>query len=271
MDTKNRKDIFDENFEVTYEEEFPEIPVDDQNDYPTYKTSIDSNFSEDIYSQPYRAPSERSPKSGYTKKDYRRSSEPKSRQNYQKSSPSRDKRKKKARRIPNFASPVKKTAHASVKATSSVIQKICKTASLILMFLITCLMAYKFWTNHSTYGAIATVVSDRNYILGAYVAVALVLLLFEIISFLWATSGPRVSNRQGRSFKSDTGRGMFSFILICTGSFAAKILFFMVPETPAPLIGVRGALMVYGSMFDLLVKLGIAGIISCILRKIFSR
>ena len=38
MDTKNRKDIFDENFEVTYEEEFPEIPVDDQNDYPTYKT-----------------------------------------------------------------------------------------------------------------------------------------------------------------------------------------------------------------------------------------
>ena len=48
MDTKNRKDIFDENFEVTYEEEFPEIPVDDQNDYPTYKTSIDSNFSEDI-------------------------------------------------------------------------------------------------------------------------------------------------------------------------------------------------------------------------------
>ena len=84
MDTKNRKDIFDENFEVTYEEEFPEIPVDDQNDYPTYKTSIDSNFSEDIYSQPYRAPSERSPKSGYTKKDYRRSSEPKSRQNYQK-------------------------------------------------------------------------------------------------------------------------------------------------------------------------------------------
>ena len=176
MDTKNRKDIFDENFEVTYEEEFPEIPVDDQ-----------------------------------------------------------------------------------------------KTASLILMFLITCLMAYKFWTNHSTYGAIATVVSDRNYILGAYVAVALVLLLFEIISFLWATSGPRVSNRQGRSFKSDTGRGMFSFILICTGSFAAKILFFMVPETPAPLICVRGALMVYGSMFDLLFKLGIAGIISCILRKIFSR
>ena len=61
MDTKNRKDIFDENFEVTYEEEFPEIPVDDQNDYPTYKTSIDSNFSEDIYSQPYRAPSDRSP------------------------------------------------------------------------------------------------------------------------------------------------------------------------------------------------------------------
>ena len=140
MDTKNRKDIFDEDFEVTYEEEFPEIPVDDQNDYPTYKTpSIDSN-SEDTYSQPYRAPSEKSPKPGYTKKDYRRSLEPKSRQNYQKASPSRDKRKKKARKLPNFASPVKKTARASVRATSSVIQKICKTASLILMIMITSLM-----------------------------------------------------------------------------------------------------------------------------------
>ena len=82
----------------------------------------------------------------------------------------------------------------------------------------------------------------------------------------WAMTRVRV--RDGRkTYKEDTGRGLFSFIFIYVCSYASFWINQIIPQSPDVLKGIRGALDVFGSMHNALLGLCLAGVISCLVRK----
>ena len=177
-------------------------------------------------------------------------------------------KKKKRRKMPNLLSPVSKTAKAGGKAAFKIANLILRAATLILIAIIFCLLAVNFWKNYGAFG-IATAVAEKNYALAAYAAVAVFLLLFELITFCRVLSGSKKSGRKGRYV--DTGRGLFSFLLIYAGSLLSALFYGLIPASPQPLAGVSGALLVYGSLRSTLFALCVAGVISCLIRKFAIR
>ena len=103
----------------------------------------------------------------------------------------------------------------------------------------------------------------------SYLCVAVLFLLFELISLLWSMTRVRVRNGID-SWKEDTGRGFFSFILVFAASYLAFLLSPLIPDAPEAVYGVKGALEVYGSMHNVLFGLCAAGVISWIVRKYFA-
>ena len=91
-------------------------------------------------------------------------------------------------------------------------------------------------------------------------------LFFEFISLLWSMTRVRV--RDGvSSWREDTGRGLWSFILVFAVSYAAFLFSPLLPDSPEVIYGVKGALDVYGSLHNVLFGLCAAGVISCLIRK----
>lgn len=253
MNGKSYSDFFDDDFEVVYEDDLPEINVNDDTDESDEQEDSDNDEQEDSDS------------------DKRRRSDRE--RNRKKSSDRDDEQRRKSRsgRSHSILSPVKKTVQTGTRAAMRLIQIVCKTATLILIAVITFLLGSHFLRGLSSYGDPAAAIAEQNYAMAAYAAFALVLLLFEIISFLWALTGPRAARGNGRSFQTDTGRGMFSFILVGAGSAVAYVCASLIPESPLPMTGLKGAAEIYGSLAGTLIPLCIAGVISCILRKLFSR
>lgn len=179
------------------------------------------------------------------------------------------KRKKKRRGLPNLVSPAAKTAKAGGKAIYKAVNFLLRIATLILIAVIIYVLGAAFWTNHSAYGNILQVVNEKNYILGAYAGVALFLILFEIITFLLVLFGGKKGVRKGEA--ADTGRGLFSFLFIFAGSVLAGLFGGLVPLSPAPLLGMQGALSVYGSLRSALFPLCASGVVSCLVRKFVIR
>ena len=254
MNGKSYSDFFDDDFEVVYEEDLPEININD-----------DDNDAED---EEY---GDRSRGSSASRKSRRSGSGKDKRERSGRDGQEDGRSRSRSRSRHSVLSPVKKTAQTGARAAARLIQMVCKTASLVLIAVITLILGSHFLEGLFTYGNPAAAVGEKNYTMAAYAAFALFLLLFEIISFLWALTGPRVARDGRRSFQSDTGRGMFSFILVGAGSVLAYVLAGLIPGSPAPLRGLSGAVDIYGSLSVTLVPLCIAGVISCILRKLFSR
>lgn len=273
MNGRSYSDFFDDDFEVVYEEDLPEIHIngdsDDRkdrcdrsyDDYDDDEDPIDDDEDEE-YDSRGESGRRRGRDSGAGKEKERRSGRDRQEDG---------RRRSRSRSRHSVLSPVKKTAQTGARAAARLIQMVCRAATLVLIAVITFILASHFLEGLFTYGNPATAVAERNYIMAAYVAFALFLLLFEAILFLWALTGPRVAENGRRSFQSDTGRGMFSFVLVGAGSILAYVLAGLIPGTPAPLTGLAGAVEIYGSLSGTLVPLCIAGVISCILRKLFSR
>ena len=144
-----------------------------------------------------------------------------------------------------------------------------RSAALILTAIIIYTLTMNFWKNHSAYGSLFQVFTRENYILTAYLAVAGFLLLFELTAFLLILFAGKKTDRRG--IRYDTGRGLFSFVFIYAGSYLSFFLNSLIPASPAPLQGIQGALLVYGSMRSALLPLCIAGIISCLIRRFVVR
>ena len=237
---------FDDDFEVIYDGDLPDLPSEEDDDDDYY--DVLSNLSE----------------LDHTKKiDYVKENVDTPRQKERRREKAQEKKK---RRMPNLLSPAAKTG---ARAALQVANMLLRCATLILILLIMWLLARNFWDNHSALGNIARMVSEKNYVLGGYTGVALFLLLFELITFLIVLFGKKRSSRNGRLL--DTGRGLLSFIIIYIGSYLSALLYTLVPASPEALQGVQAALLVYGSLQSALLPLCTAGVVSCLVRRFLIR
>ena len=115
------------------------------------------------------------------------------------------------------------------------------------------------------FGNIISRLTAADQELIAYLAVAGVLLLYEIIIFFCVLGGSRKQGRDGNTI--DNGRGLTSFIIIAAGSYLSAVFASLIPQIPAALQGIQSALTVYGSLKNTLLPICAAGVVSCIIRK----
>lgn len=300
--TKKSSTVFDDDFEVTYEEEIPFTyefdtkPVTDKTvvidtagyksaamkrpdgpagglSYVSAKRQNTARYEEDYedgYDEIYEDESNDEPdyESRYER---RRDDRLDDDDDYDYSStPSR----RRARRKSSFnggalMSPVKKTAKYGTKAIYRVARSVVRVVSILITAGTLGVLAYNFWRGAAPYGDPQRILTDKNYALIAYAAVAAVFLLFELISFFWSMTRMRI--REGRKvYKEDTGRGLFSFIFIYIASYLSFLLCSFLPETLGTyeiLNGAKGALDVFGSLHNVLLGLCLAGVIACLVRR----
>ena len=246
-------DIFDDDFEVTYEDVWDDVPAsyrrrprsDSHAHYEAAHKSDDIYEDDSIYEDDDTYENQ---KNSMHVKDPRPS------------------RRRSKRGVP-LAAPIRKGGRVLSRAAAALIR--CLTAVLILATSI--YVAYTFWRASTPYGDIAESFHTRkiSMTLAAYLCIALIFILFEFIALLWSMTRVRVRDASG-TWKEDTGRGLSSFIFVFASSYLAFLLYRFLPETPEFLYGLKGALEVYGSMHNVLFGLCAAGVISCLVRRYFS-
>ena len=271
MSPKNDfSDIFDDDFEVTYEED-PEINFHTSEDTKqinrpdsnteTIVMNADDyrdNFNDSDDSQfDYNTSNRRSNRNNPYNDSY---NNPYNDRDYDRRSSGR----KRSGGGVKLAAPIKKGGKALSRLTSTLLQQL----SIVLILATTAFVLYNFYRASTPYGDIQEAIQTQkiSQTLAAYLCVAALFLFFEFISLLWSMTRVRV--RDGvSSWREDTGRGLWSFILVFAVSYAAFLFSPLLPDSPEVIYGVKGALDVYGSLHNVLFGLCAAGVISCLIRK----
>ena len=271
-DKKEFSDIFDDDFEVTYEDDSG-ITLDITDASRTYErgkpremtgSDFDTDYDDDYYEDDIDDyyDEDDSHKSTYDERRHRKND----RSDREPSSGRSSFRRKKSRSVP-LAAPIRKGGRTLSRLAAALVRSL--TAILILAIMI--YVGWTFWRASTPYGDIMEMIQTRKptITLASYLCVAVLFILFELISLLWSMTRVRVRNGID-SWKEDTGRGMFSFIIVFVTSYLAFLLSPLIPEAPEAVYGVKGALDVYGSMHNVLFGLCAAGVVSCIVRKYFG-
>ena len=271
-DKKEFSDIFDDDFEVTYEDD-SRITLDITDASRTYErgkpremtgSDFDTDYDDDYYEDDIDDyyDEDDSHKSTYDERRHRKND----RSDREPSSGRSSSRRKKSRGVP-LAAPIRKGGRTLSRLAAALVRSL--TAILILAIMI--YVGWTFWRASTPYGDIMEMIQTRKptITLASYLCVAVLFILFELISLLWSMTRVRVRNGID-SWKEDTGRGMFSFIIVFVTSYLAFLLSPLIPEAPEAVYGLKGALDVYGSMHNVLFGLCAAGVVSCIVRKYFG-
>lgn len=271
-DKKEFSDIFDDDFEVTYEDDSG-ITLDITDASRTYErgkpremtgSDFDTDYGDDYYEDDIDDyyDEDDSHKSTYDERRHRKND----RSDREPSSGRSSSRRKKSRGVP-LAAPIRKGGRTLSRLAAALVRSL--TAILILAIMI--YVGWTFWRASTPYGDIMEMIQTRKptITLASYLCAAVLFILFELISLLWSMTRVRVRNGID-SWKEDTGRGMFSFIIVFVTSYLAFLLSPLIPEAPEAVYGVKGALDVYGSMHNVLFGLCAAGVVSCIVRKYFG-
>lgn len=261
-----KKDIFDDDFEVIYEGDLPDISIDQDDNYKDVLSNLsdlDTTKHIDYIEENYTTSFDDVPKkpSGQNAPNQRSG-----------------KRSKKKLSLPNVKlsklfSPLKKGAKCGGKTVAGFTQKtmnlLLRAGTLLLIAIISYLLGSTFLKHASAYGNIATAIAQKNYTLGAYLGVALFLLLIEVIAFLTVLFGSHTYGKRGKRY--DKGKGWFSFLFIYAGAYLSLHFGSLIPSSPAPLQGVKGALELYGGLTTSLLPLCVLGVVSCLVRKYVVR
>ena len=286
---KKISDIFDDDFEVTYEED-PGVSLNvpsgetrridpvrsdetvvmsdrtyrdlygnsaGRKRFDDYEDDFDDEYDdEDDYDDEYEDGRRRRRSSGYDD-DY---DDDRSSRN------SSGRRKRRGRGGVPLAAPIQKGGKVLSKITGALLRQL----SIILILATMIYVTYTFWRASAPYGDIEESIQQRSITqtLAAYLCVVAAFLLFELFSMLWAMTRVRVRNGV-ESWKEDTGRGFLSFIIVFVSSYMCFLFSRFLPDSPELIYGAKGALEVYGSMHNVLLGLCAAGAVSCLIRRYY--
>lgn len=228
-------DFFDDDFEVTYEDDAYRMDTNNK-----WNTETSNEADEDLYYD------DELPASGRERQ--------------------RNVSKRRRNHGVHLAAPIRKGGRTLSRLASALVRSM--TAVLILA--VTAYVMWTFWRASTPYGDIMEALETMkpSVTLLVYVCTALLFLLFELISLLWSMTRTRVRNGMD-TWKEDTGRGLSSFIIVFALSYMSFLFSPFLPDAPEAVYGLKGALDVYGSMHNVLFGLCSAGVISCIVRKYF--
>ena len=271
--TNEFDNYFDDDFEVVYEEledlgsYLSEDSSDNNDDYDDY----DDYDGDTDYYDDYDYDDDDDYDDDYDDYDYNNNGrDSKKKKRNDKQDPDSKKSKKKKRRgLPNVGKPVANIAKTGINATKKLVGTILRAATLILIAIIILLLLKTFLTHAGTYGKILLLGQTKDATLIAYLAVGGVLIGYELLNFFWAASRTRARSRSNN--RLDTGRGLLSFVIIYAGSYLAAMFSHLIPSSPSWLTGVQGGLSIYGGLKATLLPLCIAGVVSCVVRKIIVR
>ena len=297
--TPTASDVFDDDFEVIYEGDLPDISIDDDDDddYRDVLSGLsDIDHTDYIRKNDYDRLTKKL--KDKNRKNSRKSRNQKGKDNFFDTSyydedfldelddelydddnamdddyddsrngrkKEKNRRKKRGVKIPNVAKPVAKTAKAGGKILFKFINLLLRMGTLLLIAWIIYLLGLHFLANAGSFGNIVSRLTSADQELIAYLAVGAVLLLYEVIIFFCVLGGSKKQGRRGNSI--DNGRGLTSFIIIAAGSYLSAMFAVLIPQAPAALLGIHNALTVYGGLKDTLLPICIAGVVSCIIRK----
>lgn len=277
--TNEFDNYFDDDFEVVYEDledlgrylsEDSSDNNDDYDDYDGYDGDTDyyDDYDDDDDYNDYDDDDDDYDDDDYDYNSNGRDSKKKKR-NVKQDPDSKKSKKKKRRGLPNVGKPVANIAKTGINATKKLVGTILRAATLILIAIIILLLLKTFLTHAGTYGKILLLGQTKDATLIAYLAVDGVLIGYELLNFFWAASRTRARSRHNN--RLDTGRGLLSFVIIYAGSYLAAMFSHLIPSSPSWLTGVQGGLSIYGGLKATLLPLCIAGVVSCVVRKIIVR
>ena len=265
--TNEFDNYFDDDFEVVYEDledlgsYLSEDSSDNNDDYDDYDDYDGDTDYYDDYDDDDDDDDDDYNSNGRDSKKKKRND---------KQDPDSKKSKKKTRRgLPNVGKPVANIAKTGINATKKLVGTILRAATLILIALIILILLKAFLSNAGSYGKILLLGQTKDTTLIAYLAVGAVLVGYELLNFFWAASRTRARSRHNN--RLDTGRGLLSFVIIYAGSYLAAMFSHLIPSSPSWLTGVQGGLSIYGGLKATLLPLCIAGVVSCVVRKIIVR
>lgn len=243
---KKEPDIFDDDFEVIYEGELPDISIEEDDYRDVLRGLSDIDDTDYIRKNDYdKYVTEALKRSGKKEKT--------------------DSKRGWNLHLPNLAKPLASIVKAGGKALTRTVQLTLRSATLILIAIITFLLSKCFLVHSSSLGSLASIAETQDPVMTSYLLIAAALILYEVIAFFSVLCTSNRRDRKGTRY--DCGRGLMSFIVIYAGSALAYMFSGPIPQSPAPLYGIGTALQVYGSLNHILLPLCIAGVISCIIRR----
>lgn len=269
--TNEFDNYFDDDFEVVYEDledlrsYLSEDSSDNNNDYDDY----DGYDGDTDYYDDYDDDDDDYDDDDYDDYNSNGRDSKKKKRNDKQNPDSKKSKKKKRRGLPNVGKPVANIAKTGINATKKLVGTILRAATLILIALIILTLLKAFLSNAGSYGKILLLGQTKDTTLIAYLAVGAALVGYELLNFFWAASRTRVRSRHNN--RLDTGRGLLSFVVIYAGSYLAAMFSHLIPSSPSWLTGVQGGLSIYGGLKATLLPLCIAGVVSCVVRKIIVR
>lgn len=146
-----------------------------------------------------------------------------------------------------------------------------RTCSIILGLSIIIILSLNFFRGAAPYGDIMTLIQTRNLSLALYLGVSGFITLFYSLMILFSFRRERVE-KKGRSYKLDMGKGTFTYVSLYIISYLSFIFSAILPDDfeffgYTFLKGFAGALDVFGSMHNILLGMCVAGVIACKARK----
>lgn len=268
---KNIDDYFDDNFEVTYTGDLPPLHMgqDDSDDrYDDYRDSdrrpgrsYDRNrryapdYADD-YDDDYDD-------TDYLDSDY--DDDYDYEDSYDCQRPSRRAERRNSRRRSDssseeLAAPIRNIARTGSTAAEKLTTFILRPAPVLMSAIILVITFFSFWNQISDYGDINTLTSNPDLTLIAYLAIGAVMLIWMLSTFFFTLSG----------IWHGTGRGLTYFVLVYVLSYLFSLAAAVIPADVQLLAGIRGGILVFGSLYPAYFPFCVVGIITCILRKVLK-